>query len=166
MLESCTSLEDSSVIQSTMDLGDAVASPWASSSLTLLDLDIDTRMGRKPYYLRPSPSRWSGKEKRIFGQLEILYRQIGKQKNLWRLQLGKGYRHWGNRKVPEDVQQFPGMLRLGDKDGIVPGYLDMLAGLSKLVEVGGDISPETRDGKLAEDAAEVDWILEHWPRLY
>ncbi|KAG0293613.1 hypothetical protein BGZ96_002567 [Linnemannia gamsii] len=166
VLESCASLEVLSVIQSTLDLGDSVASPWASSSLTLLELDIDTRLGSKPYYFRPPPSRRSGKEKRIFGQLEILYRQIGKQKNLRVLQLGKGYQGRGDRKIPEDVQPYPGMLRLSDRNGIVPGYLDMLAELSKLEKIGGDIGPETKDRKLAANAAEVDWILEHWPRLY
>lgn len=41
----------------------------------------------------------------------------------------------------------------------------MLAGLSKLRKVSGTIGPETEDGKLAANAAEVEWILEHWPRL-
>ncbi|KAK3837989.1 MAG: hypothetical protein JOS17DRAFT_732378 [Linnemannia elongata] len=159
-------LEVLDVRDSTMDLEDAIGCPWACSRLRELHLDIDTKIPRQPSYLRPPPSRRFPKEKQFFGRLEILYRQIGKLMNLRYLHLSDLNRESKNRWTKKYIQPFPGLLRLSDKEkGIVPGYLELLSGLTRLKEIRGSVAPETPDHKLAADAAEVDWILEHWPEL-
>lgn len=166
ILEHCEALEVLDVRDSTMDLEDAIGCPWACSRLRELHLDIDTKITRKPSYLRPPPSRRSPKEKQLFGRLEILYRQIGKLTNLQYLHLGDSTRDYKKRSLKKYIQPFPGLLRLSDKEkGIVPGYLELLSGLTRLKEIRGSVAPETPDHKLAADAAEVDWILEHWPEV-
>lgn len=166
ILECCEALETLSVRDSKMDLEDAIARPWACSRMRELQLDIDTKIPRKPSYLRPPPSRRSAKEKQLFDRLEILYRQIGKLTNLRYLHLGNpthDYNKWSTGKY---IQPFPGLLRLGDKEkGIVPGYLELLSGLTRLKEIHGSVAPETSDHMMKEDSKEVDWILEHWPEF-
>ncbi|KAF9911802.1 hypothetical protein EC991_002104 [Linnemannia zychae] len=113
------------------------------------------------------PTTPSAEENEIFSQLELFYRQIGKQKNLEHLDLYLG-RHIDPEtgKVQEGARALPGMLTLQDNAGGRPGYMDLLYGLSKLRMIGGDIAAETKDDKIPEDAPEVDWILKHWPSLY
>ncbi|OAQ23772.1 hypothetical protein K457DRAFT_142478 [Linnemannia elongata AG-77] len=60
---------------------------------------------------------------------------------------------------------FPGLLSLKENVAGRPGYLDFLKGLSQLREIGGDVATETLHYQMAEDAPEVDWILENWPCL-
>ncbi|KAF9540720.1 hypothetical protein EC957_003868 [Mortierella hygrophila] len=166
ILEYCEALEVLNLRDSTMDLEDAIAGPWACLRMRELQLDIDTMILRKPSYLRPPPSRRSAKEKQLFGCLEILYRQIGKLTNLRYLHLGNPTRNYNKRLTGKYIQPFPGLLRLSDKEkGIVPGYLELLSGLTRLKEIHGSVAPETLYHKMEVDAKEVDWILEHWPEF-
>ncbi|KAF9118536.1 hypothetical protein BGW39_001064 [Mortierella sp. 14UC] len=184
ILNECVVLEDLNVDLSHIDLGDAVAaSPWASSRIRSLKLNIrieqlpdhpglPRQSKYRPFYIRKPPVLLPGEE-RTFERLEVLYRQIGKQKELRLLQLSTREYDASGCIVGlfDGVQPFPGMLRLKDKkknkdmEMELPGYLELLAGLSKLEFVGSAVVPETDGFKLAEDAEEVDWILEHWPRL-
>ncbi|KAF9123474.1 hypothetical protein BG015_005313, partial [Linnemannia schmuckeri] len=165
ILQHCEALEVLNTRYSPMDLEDAIAAAWASSRITDLSIDINTGINRKPFYLHPPPSHRSTNEKKLFDRLEILYRQIGKQTSLRSLHLTA--LHDSTRKTEKYIQPFPGLLRLSDKteNGIVPGYLELLSGLKRLKEIQGSVAPETADHKLAEDAAEVDWILKHWPEF-
>ncbi|KAG0367067.1 hypothetical protein BGX24_003414, partial [Mortierella sp. AD032] len=183
ILNECAVLEVLEIGLSHIELRDAVAaSPWASSRITTLKLNIG--IGRlpdqpphskyKPFYLRTPPVLLLGEEK-IFEQLEDLYREIGKQKELRRLQLDtKEYDENGHIVgLFYGLQPFPGMLRLmdnknnskGNRNEEIPGYLELLSGLNKLEEIGGAVAPETNEHRMAEDAEEVDWILKHWPLL-
>ncbi|KAG9064889.1 hypothetical protein KI688_003151 [Linnemannia hyalina] len=166
ILEYCEALEVLNVRDSTMGLEDAIAGPWACLRLRELQLDIDTMIPRKPSYLRPPPSRRSAKEKQLFDRLEILYRQIGKLTNLRYLHLGNPTRNYNKRSTEKYIQPFPGLLRLSDKEKrTVPGYLELLSGLTRLKEIHGSVAPETPYHKMEVDAKEVNWILEHWPEF-
>lgn len=165
ILEHCEALEILDVRCSVLDLEDAIAAPWASSRMMELSLDINTGVKRKPFYLRPPPSRRSPKEKQLFDRLENLYRQIGKQTNLRTLHLGQLNKH-DIRKLNAGkyIQPFSGMLRLSDKkEGVVPGYLELLGGLKKLWKISGSVGPETENYKVAADSAEAKWIIDNWP---
>ncbi|KAF9333382.1 hypothetical protein BGZ91_011277 [Linnemannia elongata] len=129
-------------------------------------LDIDTMVPRKPLYRSPPPSRRSAQEQRLFDRLEIFYRQIGKLTNLRYLHLGNPTRDSKKRSTEKRIQPFPGLLRLGDKEeATVPGYLELLSGLTRLKEIHGSVAPETPNRMMEVDAKEVDWILEHWPEF-
>ncbi|KAG0293615.1 hypothetical protein BGZ96_002569 [Linnemannia gamsii] len=165
ILEHCEALEILDVRRSMLDLEDAIAAPWASSRMMELSLDINTGVKRKVFYLRPSPSRRSPKEKQLFGRLESLYRQIGKQTNLRTLCLGqRNERDCKKMEAGKYIQPFAGMLRLSDKkDGVVSGYLELLVGLKQLWRISGSVGPETKNYKVAVDSAEAKWMIEHWP---
>ncbi|KAG0363941.1 hypothetical protein BGX24_004816 [Mortierella sp. AD032] len=166
ILGSCEVLEEFSCSRSPINLNDAAtASPWASSKMTTLDLKvcISPPASSATQYI-PSAG-----ENLTFSQLEIFYRQIGRQTNMEYLNL---HLHQEETVDPESMTvsrkvhgPFPGILTLKDNPEGRPGFLDLLAGLSKLQVIGGDIVTGARDGKLAVDAKEVDWILEHWPCL-
>lgn len=47
----------------------------------------------------------------------------------------------------------------------MPGYLELLSGLTRLKEIHGSVAPETPNRMMEVDAKEVDWILEHWPEF-
>ncbi|KAF9932537.1 hypothetical protein FBU30_007976 [Linnemannia zychae] len=129
ILENFENLVTLDLSKSTISLKDAVSVPWASSRFTKLALQIDTGLRRPPYYLRPPPARRSAKEKRIFRQLETLYRRIGELKELRYLQLGSRYTHIDNNNI---IPQFPGFLRLQDEEGKAPGFLNLFSELRKL----------------------------------
>ncbi|KAF9542528.1 hypothetical protein EC957_001897 [Mortierella hygrophila] len=175
ILETCGVLEAIHIFRSAINLSDAVASPWASSKITRLSLSVAITMPSLslpadiqyiPSYLKTPPTPLSQDEEHIFTQLEVFYRQIGKQTNMQTLRLDRptinrpGARNLAGEKMP-----FPGLLSLKGNVAGRPGYLDLLGGLSQLKNVDKDVVPETWDYKLAEDAPEVDWILEHWPCL-
>ncbi|KAF9127420.1 hypothetical protein BGW39_005904, partial [Mortierella sp. 14UC] len=98
----------------------------------------------------------SAGENRIFAQLELFYRQIGRQTNLKDL-----YLYLKTSVGPEstgELQQgnpaFLGMLALKNNTAGRPGFLDLLGGLSKFKLIGGYIVAETPDYKIPEDAPE------------
>jgi hypothetical protein len=177
ILRECEALELLNTGRSAIGLSDAIASPWASSRLKYLRLNLyisvsfsvpDTQY--TPYYLRAPPAQPSEDDHRIFAQFDTFYRQIGKQKDMIHL-----YVHWMNpisHLSPHSyfkaiVNPLSGMLVLEKKDnaGSQPGFLQLLGGLTKLKQLGGHIYPETPNQKIADDALEVDWIAEHWPLL-
>lgn len=166
ILENCEALEVLDIQYLTIDLEDAIGGPWACLRMRKLLLDIDTKILRKPSYLRFPPSRRSVKEKQLFDRLEILYRQIGELTSLRYLHLGNLMRDFRKRSIGNYIQPFPGLLRLSEKEKeIVPGCLELWRGLTRLKEIHGSVAPETPDHKLPVDAAEVDWILRHWPEF-
>lgn len=173
ILATCRVLEELHISGSSIELSDAVAFPWAGSRMTRLTLDLKITLSSAPdthympFYLQTPPVVPSADENRIFAQLHVFYRQIGKQASLKHLSLGRaGYDENGLMELGEGEQEkpMPGMLRLtggssssGGMDR--PGFLDLLGGLRQLeVLEGGAIYLETADGVMPADAMEVDWI--------
>ncbi|KAF9144634.1 hypothetical protein BGX30_012065 [Mortierella sp. GBA39] len=187
ILATCEVLEVLEICCSSIDLADAVGSPWASSKLTSLSLDIKITLlplslpaGTLyvPSYLKTPPAQLTKDEKYLFTQLEFLYQQIGKQEDLKVLRLSRAEcDEYGASTVEVDKrnQPYPGLLRLGDGSGNSvngisgdidrPGFLHLLGNLSKLEVVVGEICPETEDGKMPADSTEAAWIRTHWPLL-
>ncbi|KAF9144633.1 hypothetical protein BGX30_012064 [Mortierella sp. GBA39] len=172
ILRTCRVLEELHIIGSSIALRDAVAFPWASSKMTRLTLDLNIALSSAPYtqygafYLQTPPVAPSADENRIFAQLDVFYRQIGKQADLRYLSLNRT-----NYDGDEQKTRMPGMLRLtggnsssGGMDR--PGFLGLLGGL-KYLEVldGGAIYSETVDGNMHADTMEAYWIRTHWPLL-
>ncbi|KAG0276646.1 hypothetical protein BGZ95_007259 [Linnemannia exigua] len=178
ILGSCEVLEEFNCGYSPIDLNDAAAiSPWASSKITTLELRVRIPLPASPtsaiqyttFYVQTPPVVPSADENRVFSQLEVFYREIGKQTNLKYLYL---YAHQYESIEPEPTGELPkvlgllpGVLTLKNNTEGRPGFLDLLGGLSKLERIGGDIGAETGNGRLAVDAKEVDWIFEHWSCL-
>lgn len=180
ILATCGVLEELHVTGSSIELSDAVAFPWAGSRMTRLTLDLKIVMQSAPetqytpFYFQIPLVVPSAEENRIFAQLDVFYRQIGKQASLKYLSLSRiGYDEDGLMELGEGEHEepMPGMLRLtggcsscGGMDR--PGFLDLLGGLRQLeVLEGGAIDLETEDGVMPADAKEVDWIRTHWPLL-
>ncbi|KAG9064814.1 hypothetical protein KI688_003074 [Linnemannia hyalina] len=187
ILATCEALEVLEICCSSIDLADAVGSPWASSKLKSLSLDIKITLlslslpAGTPYvpsYLKTPPAQLTKDEKYLFTQLEFLYQQIGKQEDLKVLQLSRAEcDEYGASTVEADKrnQPFPGLLRLGDGSGNSansingdidrPGFLHLLGKLSKLEVVVGEICPEAGDRKMPANSTEAEWIRTHWPLL-
>ncbi|KAG0349799.1 hypothetical protein BGX24_008314, partial [Mortierella sp. AD032] len=70
--------------RSPINLNDA-ASPWASSKMTTLDLKVSISLSAPPTLATQYIP--SADKSLIFSQLEIFYRQIGRQANMLRLYL-------------------------------------------------------------------------------
>ncbi|KAG0067077.1 hypothetical protein BGZ89_006517 [Linnemannia elongata] len=176
ILASCEGLEYVDFHSTCIDLSDAVASPWASTKMRYLSMDVNIIPSQSsppgadyiPYYLKTPPSPPTAEDKHIFSQLEAFYRQIGELKNLVFLYIGRTYFNERGSIVgsfKSEERPLPGMLHLRGSDVDRPGFLDLLRRLSKLEKVGGSIVPETKYFRFSKDAKEVEWILEHWPRL-
>jgi hypothetical protein len=182
ILSECEALEVLEVGGSTIDLSDAVASPWASSRMSCLYLGLHIPQSPSasgteyiPYYLRMPPDQPSAYDHDIFAQLDIFYRQIGKQKDLTELYFRRLETVWNPlsvispvfRRTTSVARPLPGLLKLENKSsaGARPGFLQLLGGLTKLTNISGEIFPETSSRKIADDALEADWIAEHWPLL-
>ncbi|KAF9132590.1 hypothetical protein BGW39_011768 [Mortierella sp. 14UC] len=89
ILHECEALELLYTANTTIDLDDAVAYPWASSRMTHLSLEIQISPPLStpgtlyiPYYFRTPPDQPSADDHGIFARLENFYRQIGKQKDI------------------------------------------------------------------------------------
>jgi hypothetical protein len=179
ILKECEALEDLKVKESVIDLNDAVAFPWASCKMKFLRLYLRISQPSSPdiqytpYYLRTPPSQPSADDHRIFAQLDIFYRQIGKQKDITNL-----YLYWIKPISTQSPYSYlnpfhptlyplPGMLVLENNNnaGARPGFLQLLGGLTKLTSLGHSIYPDTPSRKIADDALEADWIAEYWPLL-
>ncbi|KAF9280969.1 hypothetical protein BGZ88_011886 [Linnemannia elongata] len=176
ILASCEGLEYVNFHSTCIDLSDAVASPWASTKMRYLSMDVNIIPSQSsppgtdyiPYYLKTPPSPPTAEDKHIFSQLEALYRQIGELKNLVFLYIGRTYFNERGSIVgsfKSEERPLPGMLHLRGSDVDRPGFLDLLRRLRKLEKVGGSIVPETKYFRFSKDAKEVEWILEHWPLL-
>lgn len=137
-----------------------------SVSVTLPSSSLPADIQYVPSYLKTPPVPLTEDEGHIFTQLEVFYRQIGKQTNMQYLRLHRPvvYRPGEIQRIGE-MALFPGLLSLKENVAGRPGYLDFLKGLSQLREIGGDVATETLHYQMAEDAPEVDWILENWPCL-
>lgn len=175
ILEMCKALEVLEISRSTVDLCDAIASPWACSKMTSLTLSIKISPSYSPpgtefvpSYLQTPPTPPSSGEKDIFTQLEVFYRQIGKLAELRHLHIGRTeyseHGVIGGRPSLRD-RPLPGMLILSTNRAGRPGFLYLLGGLSKLETVGGAIFPETADGMMSENTREFTWICKHWRSL-
>ncbi|KAG0262473.1 hypothetical protein BGZ95_004018 [Linnemannia exigua] len=60
---------------------------------------------------------------------------------------------------------FPGLLSLGDECTRRAGYLNCLAGLTKLRELRGHVQVTTSETLRTVGLRELEWMLEHWPKL-
>ncbi|KAF9902020.1 hypothetical protein EC991_005403 [Linnemannia zychae] len=60
---------------------------------------------------------------------------------------------------------FPGLLTLGEKSIGRPGYLSLLGGLTKLRELRGWVQATTTETSKTVGQKEMEWMIEHWPRL-
>ncbi|KAH7033803.1 hypothetical protein BKA57DRAFT_510531 [Linnemannia elongata] len=100
ILASCEGLEYVNFHSTCIDLSDAVASPWASTKMRYLSMDVNIIPSQSsppgtdyiPYYLKTPPSPPTAEDKHIFSQLEALYRQIGELKNLVFLYIGRTHK--------------------------------------------------------------------------
>ena len=136
ILETCGALEVMHAPHSTINLSDAVASPWASSKMNRLSLSVAITMPSSslpsniqhvPSYLKTLPTPIAENEEHIFMQLEVFYRQIGKQTNMQLLRLHRqaSNRAGASRLFSGNVP-FPGLLSLRGNVTGRPGYLDLL----------------------------------------
>ncbi|KAK5808462.1 hypothetical protein F5H01DRAFT_382798 [Linnemannia elongata] len=60
---------------------------------------------------------------------------------------------------------FPGWLSLGNVGKGWPGYLETLAGLTKLKELKGSFGAMTRETRRTMGARELAWFADHLPML-
>ncbi|KAF9544987.1 hypothetical protein EC957_011484 [Mortierella hygrophila] len=155
-----------------IELSDAIDGPWNCLKLKQLRLSISecvlpVEVGVKPYYSRPTPITLSADETRHFARLGSLYQRIGALTELRELDLRmvtrirQSYR--GTRPGSECV--FHAMLSLGDAEAGRPGFLDQLAGLSKLEILDGSVRLNEEEAKVTIGWDEVRWMDMHWPRL-
>ncbi|KAG0050168.1 hypothetical protein BGZ90_007121 [Linnemannia elongata] len=173
ILETCKALEVLQISRSTVELCDAIASPWACSKMTSLTLSIKISPSSSPpgtefvpSYLQEPPTPLSAGEKNIFTQLEVFYRQIGKLTGLRHLNIDRTeYSEHGSIVGRSNLRDrpLPGMLILSTNRAGRPGFLDLLGGLSKLETVEGAIFPETADRMMSEFTREFTWIFQLSP---
>jgi hypothetical protein len=184
ILGTCEVLEVLEICCSAVSLEDAVASPWASTKIVRLSISImislpstsslpDTQY--TAFYLHTPPLAPSEDENHLFAQLDVFYRQVGKQERLRYLNLTRARRSENGLVAIENSakqKSLPGMLRLGGDNSNIggsmnrPGFLHLLGGLSKLEVIKGlAVCPETEDGRMPADVMEVEWIRVHWPLL-
>ncbi|KAF9135564.1 hypothetical protein BGW39_002312 [Mortierella sp. 14UC] len=158
----CSALE-ALVVTSNEDSGpgihleDAVAGTWASNKLTRLQLTV----------MIPE----SGREAKMT-LLERFYRQIGALVNLvvldLRIATDEDERDEDEGYVTYKEKLFPGLLKLGNatKNGADRGgYLDLLAGLTRLEQLRGSFNVDPRGEGSVMGQEECEWVWEHWPRL-
>ncbi|KAF9113814.1 hypothetical protein BGW39_003577 [Mortierella sp. 14UC] len=169
-------LSDSTRHQLCVGLEDAIETPWACTRIQELKLTITIpdepfhhlAEDAVPYYERPAPIALSTAEKEQLRSLEALYCQIGALTELHFVRL---YAHFYDpqdlRPVSRDYQAttFPAMLNLGCEETGRPGFLHHLAGLTKLKQLFGSVSAETRETRSTIGKEEIVWMERHWPML-
>ncbi|KAG0317203.1 hypothetical protein BGZ97_005741 [Linnemannia gamsii] len=178
ILGTCEVLEVLEICCSAVSLEDAVASPWASTKIHHDLPAVYFVSPRHPVYglLPPHTAPGTiGDENHLFAQLDVFYRQVGKQERLRYLNLTRARRSENGLVAIENSakqKSLPGMLRLGGDNSNIggsmnrPGFLHLLGGLSKLEVIKGlAVCPETEDGRMPADVMEVEWIRVHWPLL-
>lgn len=173
----CSNLESlliqcHSRIGSFIGLSDAIDGPWNCLRLRRLNLSISecglpVEAGVKPYYSRSTPISLNADETRHFARLGSLYQRIGALTELRELSLKMvtriGQSYSGARLDCEGM--FHAMLSLGDAEAGRPGFLNQLAGLSKLEKLEGSVRLNEEEAKVTIGWDEVRWMDMHWPRL-
>ncbi|KAF9150513.1 hypothetical protein BG015_007698 [Linnemannia schmuckeri] len=154
---------------------------WASSRFRKLQLVVD--IGHLSY-LPPNNFHQAFSLPRLHQDVAAtsfggLMANIGKQKDLrvldLKVALPRHFFHRDGRPWVYQDESFPGMLTLNRRAGNDPenqdgrlrrGFLDMLAGLSKLEELRGSVSLNSRDDQgYSTGREEAEWMKMHWPRL-
>lgn len=177
-----------------LDLEDAVAIPWGCTRIKFLELainlggdleghdngDLNWELGRqagnedcmpthgdavllKTFYSRELPIVLTESEQERMRLLQKLYRQLGSLSLLETLEIFVAT--LPDRGVNYCCCSFPGMLALEDKDKGRPGCLGLLSGLKNLKKLVGSVSAYTRETRLALGQAELEWMVEQWPKL-
>ncbi|KAK5808287.1 hypothetical protein F5H01DRAFT_370321 [Linnemannia elongata] len=137
ILALCEGLEYVDFHSTCIDLSDAVASPWASTKMRYLSMNVNIIPSQSsppgtdyiPYYLKTPPSPPTAEDKHMFSQLEAFYRQIAELKNLVFLYIGRTYFNARGSIVgsfKSEERPLPGMLHLRGSDVDRPGFLDLL----------------------------------------
>ncbi|KAF9905370.1 hypothetical protein EC991_001735 [Linnemannia zychae] len=154
---------------------------WATNRLRELRLAVNLGYvadamvypGRRPFSL---PRVHIDAEAMSFGGF---LENVGKQKDLrvldLRIVLPNRVLHPNERRWSYHDETFPGLLTLdgGTVSGGIHasfrrrrGFLNMLAGLSKLEELRGSVNLNPRDRYgYVTGREEAEWMREHWPRL-
>ncbi|KAF9081959.1 hypothetical protein BGX23_000249 [Mortierella sp. AD031] len=117
------------------------------------------------YFERPPPIALT-EEQEQFDLLEKLYRQIGSLVELEDLDLkatfgGKA----DDYRKPLRENSLPGLMSLGDEELGRLGFLDLLAGLTKLRTLRGSVTATTDETDETVGRAECRWMATHFPRL-
>ncbi|KAK3846475.1 MAG: hypothetical protein J3R72DRAFT_433888 [Linnemannia gamsii] len=176
ILNECKALEDLSVQGSNtscLRLTDAVSMDWASAkvirlSLTIGFTDLQTLyQEQEPYYRRRQPLTLFAEETQQFELLERFYRQIGMLVQLQVLDLRVKHFHAHGHPInkPYSAASFPALLSVGDIRTDRPGYLRLLAGLTKLKELRGSVSANTDETKATMGWKEVVFMDEFFSNL-
>ncbi|KAK3844112.1 MAG: hypothetical protein J3R72DRAFT_488887 [Linnemannia gamsii] len=169
IFENCVSLESLTVANSVyglyIELDEVQEAPWVCSKLRRLipgicGCELPREPGYPPYYARPTPITLTEAEARQFEQLERLYSQIGRLREMKSLCLFMF--------PPEDADladmmgveksALPGLMTLGDIYKGWPGYMNRLAGLTKLESIAGSICGATEETKATMGWREAVWI--------
>lgn len=173
----CSNLENLTIdchsrIGILIELSDAIDGSWNCLRLRRLRLSISgcglpVEAGVKPYYSRSTPITLSVDETRHFARLNSLYQRIGALTELRELDLTmvKGIRQRYRGARPGRKGMFHAMLSLGDAEAGRPGFLNHLAGLSKLEAFEGSVHLYEQETKVTVGWEEVRWMDIHWPRL-
>ena len=193
ILQECRSLEGlliwnvAPLHDCSISLEDAVAAiPWACTGIKDLRLvvkihELYRTMGEheeyeddelRPYYERPAPVYLTDFEKEQFSLLERFFRQIGALVDLEVLALQsdvipEGYEEndgmWGMDTYPGE--SFPALLSLGDQETGRPGFLGLLASLTRLRRLSGSIEVNDRENSANVGRSEARWLAEQLPIL-
>ncbi|KAF9081641.1 hypothetical protein BGX23_000621 [Mortierella sp. AD031] len=173
ILFSCPSLEvfvatSFDFQRNAIRLEDAAAQPWASTKLQRLALFVAMGDADIP---EVEWQRLSLTEQTKLSQMDKFYRQIGSLTSLVHLDLqlwtetdDNNYHNWNQQIFKHRC--FPGLLTLGD--GMMSsrrGWLDCLAGLSKLEVLSGSFNVRTGPDTCVIGQTEAEWIVSHWPKL-
>ncbi|KAG0375702.1 hypothetical protein BGX24_008760 [Mortierella sp. AD032] len=169
IFENCVSLESLTVASSVyglyIELDEVQEAPWVCSKLRRLSLgicgcELPREPGYPPYYARPTPITLTEAEARQFEQLERLYSQIGRLRDMKSLCLFMFPPEDADLADMMEVEKpaLPGLMNLGDVYKGWPGYLNRLAGLTKLESLAGSICGATEETKATLGWREAVWI--------
>ncbi|KAK5808479.1 hypothetical protein F5H01DRAFT_352171 [Linnemannia elongata] len=169
ILGECRALEDLYIHGSEgscLRLADAVLVDWVVTKIIRLSLtvgftDLQTLYpDQKPYYRRPAPLKLFAEETQQFELLERFYGKVGKLTQLEMLDLRVQHFHAHGHPLnkPYATVSLPGLLSMPEKRTGRPGYLQLLAGLTKLRELRGSISADTEETKRTVGWREVVFI--------
>jgi hypothetical protein len=124
--------------------------------------------GVVPYHKRPSPLTLSAEEDQQLKSLETLYRQIGALTSMRWLNLrAEFFDPEGHYPLTRDYKRisFPGLLSLGCERTDQPGFLHLLAGMTRIERLLGSVSVTSEENKVTVGAREIEWMEQYWPLL-